>query len=76
MSRFDWDPRKNQSGCSDPTPYEVIKHDYKHKKEDVDTEYTKFSKLILSINKIIEKAGFRLEGQIVLRSKKNGRVFR
>ena len=62
------DPRKNASGCFDPTAYEAIKNIEKE-------EYT-FHKLLHTIFNICELSGFQIEGRIVLIDKDSGKVWR
>lgn len=61
-------PRKNHEGYSDPTAYEAIKN--------TNADDDRFHKLLHSIFDICEKAGFGIEGRIVLVDKKSGRVWR
>lgn len=62
------DPRKNDKGYSDPTPYNALKN--------LDKEEDRLRKLIHTIRYISDLAGFSIEGRIVLVDKKSGRVYR
>jgi hypothetical protein len=64
----DRDPRKNASGCPDTTAYEAIKN--------IDKENERFYKLLHGIFDMCELAGFRIQGRIVLRDQKSGKVWR
>lgn len=57
----------NPSGCKDLTAYEAI--------ENVESEI-RFKKVLAQIFRLCESNGFRLEGRIVLRDKKTGKVWR
>ena len=62
------DPRKNASGCFDPTAYEAIKN--------LEKEDEAFHKLLHTIFNICELSGFQIEGRIVLVDKHSGKVWR
>ncbi len=62
------DLRKNASGYSDPTAYEAIKN--------ADKEDERFHKLLHTIFGACEKAGFRIQGRIILVDNKTGRVWK
>ena len=64
-------PRENSEGYSDPTPYEAIK-----RIDEKTAAYYRFKNLLRTIWYICEQAGFKVEGRIVLRDKKTGRVWR
>lgn len=57
----------NASGCKDLTAYHAIKN--------VDAE-ARYYKLLGVIFAICELSGFHLEGRIVLKDKKTGKVWR
>jgi len=57
----------NASGCKDLTSYQALKN--------VERE-GQFKKLLSTIFYICELAGFEVEGRIVLRDKKTGKVWR
>lgn len=52
----------------DPTAYLAIKH--------TEDENMKFQKLLDTIFNICELSGFHIEGRIVIKSKKTGRVWK
>lgn len=60
-------PKYNASGCKDLTAYNAI--------ENLDSE-KRFKKLLVAIFKLCEKYGFHLEGRIVVRDVKSGKVWR
>lgn len=62
------DLMKNGSGYLDPTAYEAIKN--------ADGDAERFHKLLDVIFAICELSGFHLEGRIVLKDKKTGKVWR
>ena len=60
-------PKYNASGCKDLTTYEAIKN--------IERE-EQFKKLLSTIFYICDLAGFSIEGRIVLRDKKTGKIWR
>lgn len=65
------DPRRNASGYLDLTAYKAIK------KADRDADAEKrYKKLLNTIFDICELAGFRIEGRLILKDKKTGKVWR
>jgi hypothetical protein len=62
------DPRKNASGCDDPTAYEAIKN--------IDEEEESFKKLLRVIRYICGLAGFEIQGRVVFKNKNSGRVWK
>lgn len=65
------DPRYNESGYPDLTAYEAIKN--------VDRELEaeeRFKKLLSTIFYICDLAGFHIEGRLVVKDKKTGKVWR
>ena len=62
------DLKRNASGYYDPSAYEAIKK--------VDKEDEKFHKLLHTIFYICNLAGFEVEGRIVLKDLKSGRIWR
>lgn len=60
--------KRNSSGYVDPTAYEAIKN--------IDEENARFQKLLTAIFCICDIAGFHLEGRIVVRDKRTGKVWR
>ena len=62
------DVTKNDSGYSDPTAAETIKH--------ADEAYDRFNKLLGIIFKLCEISGFHLESKIIVRDNKTGKILR
>lgn len=60
-------PKLNASGCKDLTAYKAI--------ENIESE-KRFKKLLAEIFRLCDKAGFHLEGHIVVKDKKTGKVWR
>lgn len=65
------DLMRNGSGYLDPTAYRAIKNI-----ENYQDERVRFFKLLNTLFYICEKAGFEIEGRVVLRDKKTGKVWR
>lgn len=64
------DPRRNASGYLDLTAYKAIE------KADRDADAEKrYKKLLSTIFYICELAGFRIEGRLILKDKKTGKVW-
>jgi hypothetical protein len=64
-------PRYNGSGCLDLTAFEAI--------QNVDREIEaeeRFKKLLSTIFYICDLAGFHIEGRVVLKDKKTGKIWR
>lgn len=62
------DPRKNDKGYPDPTPYKAIKN--------IEKEEDRLRKLIRTIRYICDLAGFDIEGRIILIDRKTGKEWR
>ena len=62
----------NASGYYDGTAYEAIKR----ADQESNKERKKIYDLIGSIYRLCDKDGYRLEGRIVLKNKKTGKVWR
>lgn len=62
------DVSKNGSGYYDPTAYKAIKK--------ADLERERLMKLLDTIFTICEYAGFHVEGRIILKDRKTGRIWR
>lgn len=60
--------KKNQEGYPDPTPYEAIKN--------ADAEVNRISWLMKTLHSVCNLAGFQIEGRIVLKDLRTGRVWR
>lgn len=64
---------RNGSGYFDPTAYQAMKNVIKEEKTD---ENNRFHQLLQTIFYITELAGFKIEGRIVVKDKKTGRVWK
>lgn len=62
------DFKRNSSGYVDPTAYAAIKN--------IDAENERFQKLLTAIFTICDLAGFHLEGRIVVKDKRTGKIWR
>lgn len=63
-----YNEKRNASGCYDPTAYIAIKN--------ADAELERFHKVLDTIFSICELSNFSIEGRIVLRDNRTGRVWR
>ena len=63
---------RNSEGYPDPTVHSALRHIEEQERE----ESHRFHKLLNTIFYICELAGFEVEGRIVLRDKKTGKVWR
>ena len=61
-------PRNNCEGYNDPTTYEAIRR--------VDKDHDKFVKVLDSIQYECQRAGFEIQGRIILKDKNSGKVWR
>lgn len=68
----DWDPHKNAEGYSDPTAYKALKNIA----DDTNGDNKRFHDLLNVIFTICELSDFRIEGRIVVRDKRTGKVWR
>lgn len=68
------DLRKNAEGYSDPTAYIAIKNTEMSLINSDETE--RFHKLLDAIFNICELSDFHIEGRIVIKDKKTGRIWR
>ena len=64
------DLKKNAEGYPDPTAYHAIKN------VDNDEDAERFHKLLESIFMICELSDFHIEGRIVIKDKRTGKVWR
>lgn len=62
------DERKNSEGYPDLTAYEAMR--------SADIDHERFQKLLDTIFSICELAGFHIEGRIVIKDKKTGKIWR
>lgn len=60
--------KRNGEGYPDPTAYAAIKN--------IEYETKRFNRLLKTIFSICEMAGFKIEGRIVLKDEKTGRIWR
>lgn len=65
------DPRRNASGYMDLTAFEAIRN----VEREAEAE-ERFKKLLNTIFYICELAGFHIEGRLVIRDKKTGKIWR
>lgn len=63
---------KNHEGYADPTAYEAIKNVNKEELAESD----RFYDFLDAIFYIAELAGFEIEGRLVIKDKKTGRIWR
>ena len=70
----DNDLRKNAEGYSDPTAYAAIKRTEMSLVNSDETE--RFHKLLNTIFNVCELSDFHIEGRIVIKDKKTGRIWR
>lgn len=63
---------RNSEGYPDPTVYSALRHIEEQERVEKD----RFHKLLHTIFYICELAGFEVEGRIVLKDKKTGKVWR
>lgn len=66
------DLKKNGSGYSDPTAYKAIKNAEKVRDEDAE----RFRDLLDTIFTICDLSDFHIEGRIVVKDKRTGKVWR
>ena len=66
------DPRYNASGYYDGTAYEAIRR----ADQEIARDRKRVYKLIGLIYDLCDKNGFYLEGRVVLRDKKTGKIWR
>ena len=64
------DLKKNAEGYSDPTAYHAIK------RAEGDDDFDRFHKLLDSIFTICELSDFHIEGRIVVKDKRTGKIWR
>lgn len=69
MSKED---RKNAEGYNDPTAYEAIKNT----EQNQDKDDARFHQLLNLLFQLCEIADFHIEGRIVLKDKKTGKIWR
>lgn len=65
------DPRFNASGCKDLTTFKALENVTREEKDRARLE-----KLLAHIFYICDLAGFHIEGRIVFKDKKSGKIWR
>lgn len=72
------DPRYNSSGCYDPTAYDALDHiEREERKRRAEVEADKrFRKVLAYIFHVCKINGLEIEGRIVVRDIKTGKVWR
>lgn len=65
-------PRKNGSGCNDPTAYEALKNIESRPRTQRDKAVSDF---VAIVKKLAEIADFEISGRIVLVDKQTGRRY-
>lgn len=66
------DPRYNVSGCLDLTAFQAERHIEREERE----AKSRLDKVLSTIFYICDLAGFHVEGRIVLKDKKTGKIWR
>lgn len=72
LMRIESEIKWNGSGYSDPTAYLAIRNTQRHISED----RKRFKKVLYAIFRLCDAAGFQVEGRIVLKDKRTGRIWR
>lgn len=67
------DARKNAEGYDDPTAYEAIKN---VEREYQNVDDARFHQLLNTLFSICELSDFHIEGRIVLKDKRTGKIWR
>jgi hypothetical protein len=71
------DPRRNSEGYLDLTAYEALRNIEKCEKSiPSEKDELRFRKLLHTIFYLCELAGFQIEGRVVLRDKRTGRLWK
>ena len=66
------DDRKNAEGYNDPTAYNAIKN----VEQEQDKDDVRFHQLLNTMFSLCELADFHIEGRVVLKDKRTGKVWR
>lgn len=66
------DDRKNAEGYNDPTAYNAIKN----VEQEQDKDDARFHQLLNTLFSLCELADFHIEGRVVLKDKRTGKVWR
>lgn len=64
--------RRNSEGYPDPTAFQAILN----VEQDILEDEVRFHKLLNSIFNICELSGFQIEGRVIIKDKKTGRIWR
>lgn len=67
MSHENKDPRRNASGCLDPTAYKAIKN--------IESDYERYRKFLGCLFRIGELSDYYIE-EIVVKDKRTGKIWR
>lgn len=73
---MDKDLKKNGEGYPDPTAYKAIKKVDEEPVNKVDDADERFNKLLHTIFNICELSGFHIEGRIVVKDVKSGKIWK
>lgn len=69
------DIRRNGSGCADPTAYKAIRNVMKEEKKKSSSDQ-RFEDFLRTIFTICELSDFHIEGRIVVKDKRTGKIWR
>lgn len=69
------DIRRNGSGCVDPTAYKAIRNVMKEEKKKSSSDQ-RFEDFLRTIFTICELSDFHIEGRIVVKDKRTGKIWR
>lgn len=67
------DIRRNGSGCADPTAYKAIRNVMKEEKKKSSSDQ-RFEDFLRTIFTICELSDFHIEGRIVVKDKRTGKI--
>lgn len=65
----------NGSGCKDMTAYDAIKNIEREERQK-QAEEDRLRKLVMTIFDVCDLAGFHVEGRIILKDKRTGKIWR
>lgn len=65
----------NGSGCKDMTAYDAIKNIEREERQK-QAEEDRLRKLVMTIFDVCDLAGFHVEGRIILKDKRTGKICR
>lgn len=69
------DIRRNGSGCVDPTAYKAIRNVMKEEKKKSSSDQ-RFEDFLRTIFTICELSDFHIEGRIIVKDKRTGKIWR